>query len=408
LSIVGTAFHPITQSLVTNLPDSSVVVHGHRVSDKKLWLRLRYGNRRESRSAITVFDPAADTWDVFPCPGTTVDTLARAQPAFLDGEPDSGLCFEPFGGALYVSQWTEPLRKFDLKTRLWESLPVPVEKPTQLFTVNKRLYGANNEAIFEILDGGHSTRLLASSRRRPVSSRLDSYYSLGEVTLFHGPANCLRASVADKVFDWNGKDWNEIAAFRNVAPPIIFEDAAVFRSQDPSRGIWLLPHTQNQARLYWRDPLAARDPSPGRKRFPPPKSEPANDSPAPIWNTSLPISGTAVVGAIHTNVFMVSPHFVGSNFSADLTWLGRGEPLNLRLILGNCDRCYFNGASRPFELATYSQLRPWLEITGDALILGHGRWNGVWMIPKVGLAAALASEQKRLTISGSGAVDSKE
>jgi hypothetical protein len=48
------------------------------------------------------------------------------------------------------------------------------------------------------------------------------------------------------------------------------------------------------------------------------------------------------------------------------------------------------GANRSFELATASRLQPWLEVTRDALILGSGRWNGVWTIPRGGLAAALS------------------
>jgi hypothetical protein len=403
-SIVGTAFHRISDSLVLNTSDSAVV-HGHRVADNKLWLELRYGNRSEWHTAIAVFDPAKDAWDVIRCPGMTDNIAVFGKPVFLDGEPESSLCFQPFDGALYVSQWTEPLRKFDLKTRRWEILPVPVEQPTQLFTVNARLYGANNEAIFEILDGGHSTRLLASARRRPVSSRLDSFYSLGEVILFPGPANCLRAFVADKVFDWDGKDWNQITTIRNVAPPVIFADAAVFRSHDPSHSLWLLPHTQNQARLCWRDPRAAPDPSPARKRSP--ASDRSNESPTPIsatplWKTPLQLPGGAAVGALHTNLCIVTPHGTGSNILAELTWFGRGEPLTLHLRLGESDRNSFKDASRPFDLDTYSYRRPWLAFSAGVLILGHGRWNGVWTIPQAGLTAALASEQKRLAHSEAG------
>jgi hypothetical protein len=122
----------------------------------------------------------------------------------------------------------------------------------------------------------------------------------------------------------------------------------------------------------------------------------------------LALSGTAVAGALHTNLCIVSSHPIGTNFLADMTWLGDGGPLTLHLKLGESDRCYFNGASRPFELASSSQLRPWLEFTGNALILGNGRWNGVWTIPQAGLATALASEQKRLSKSRSGLIDSKE
>lgn len=407
-SIPGTTFHPITQSLVQNAPESSVIVRGHRVSDNKLWLELRYGNRREWHSAIAVFDPGADAWEVFRCPGKTDNTVARGQPVFLGGEPESSLCFQPFGGALYISQWTEPLRKFDLKTRRWEILPIPVEKPTQLFSINARLYGANDEAIFEILEGGHSTRLLASSRRRPVSSRLDSFHSLGEVILFPGTANSVRAFVGGKVFAWDGQDWNQTAAFHNASPPSIFEDAALFRCQDPSASLWLLPHTQNQARLCWRDQRPAPDSSSGRTRLSSLTSERSNDSPTPLWKTPLQLSGNTAVGALHSNLCIVSPHVIRSNFVADLTWLGRGEALTLHLRLGESDRCFFNDASRPFELAAYSYTHPWVEFTGNALILGHGRWNGVWTIPQTGVATALALEQKRLPLSESGILDLKK
>src|SRR5262249_25003742 len=155
----------------------------------------------------------------------------------------------------------EEMRRFNLKTRRWEQLKFPGQQLAQLFTLNQRLYAANGESIYEILVGGQSTRVLASCRRRPPASALDSLETLRWATLLPGPDNTLRALVGGKVYAWDGRDWSELFSL-SAAKAEVYDDATLLRSL-PNRGraeVRVLPHREQTAELNWAE---AREQEPG-------------------------------------------------------------------------------------------------------------------------------------------------
>ena len=365
------------------------------MSEDKLWLELRYGNRYTWHSAIAAYHPALDRWDIIPCPGKPENTYGLGQPVFLGGEAESGLYFQPFCGAVYISQWNEPLRKVELKTRHWETLPVPIVKPTQLFAINGHLYGASEETIFEILEAGQSTRLLAGCRRRPIASRLDLLETFSDAMLVPGPANILRAIIADTVFAWDGHNWRDDLAIHGARAHAVFGDATLFRDTRPPR-LWMVPHSQTHAELCWQDQRTSAYAASSVER-PTNSNGMSGDFPRPTWQgpPHLSLAATAV-GTLNSNLYFASTHIQKSNVIAELTCLDRSlsNPLIIRLKLGEDLGSLLSDESHPFQLTTYAHLRPWMDFTSGALLLGHGRWSGVWTIPLPAMDTAFAAEKQ--------------
>src|SRR5258708_26056416 len=86
------------------------------------------------------------------------------------------------------------------KPRQWTRIGIPAESIPRLYSIDGHLYGANEESVVEFTDGGTTTRLLASPRRRPAASSLDALDSLCTPTLFHGPGVQLRISTCAAIY----------------------------------------------------------------------------------------------------------------------------------------------------------------------------------------------------------------
>ena len=82
--------------------------------------------------------------------------------------------------------------------------------------------------IFEILDDGQRTRILASNRRQPPASVLDSE-KLGTPALFEGPGLSAGGETpGDKICDWVCQDWRCSLQPPVSFPPAIFEEGVLF------------------------------------------------------------------------------------------------------------------------------------------------------------------------------------
>lgn len=364
--ITGTAFHPIPHLLLKAAGITNYAVNAHRISDNRLWLNLRYGGYLSDwRNAIAVWDPSLDKWELIPNPTEGGINQSFKLPANTDQGANGGLYFESFDGYLYVSPQNESLRKFDLKARRWNKMESPVIKPTQLFKIHGRLYGANEEAIFEILNEGRATHLLAACRRRPAASRLDSLNSLEGAKLLPGPNKSIRVCVGQNVFLWNGEDWEEPVTIRCAERPYVFEDATLFRS---SAALWLLPHDQRDIQPFTQE-------HEGEAKF--------------------PLKPTTAVGILNSNLFFVSPQFLNSNVSVEVGFvnLASRKTMKIQVKLADDFDHYTGDSSR------LGRLRPWIEFAGETLILGHGRWSGVWTISRSELEALLTVENERINRS---------
>ena len=214
--------------------NSSAKITAHHWQEGKLLLDLQYdieivlhdgkggylNIRKVSGPAIAIFDPATEHWDVTGYPEAAI----QAQNRFYHRSTlRRGQLFNCDGGQV---------KKYDSTGRQWQVLPVSDGGNYELFTVNDGLYAANREMIFEIIDDEKSTRILASNRRNPPVSKLDTE-DLGTPTLFVGLDHSLRVCTKRKIFTWVGNDWREDGDAPPFSfPPGIFADGVLFRQSE--------------------------------------------------------------------------------------------------------------------------------------------------------------------------------
>jgi hypothetical protein len=214
------------QSKDQNSAFGGAIITAHHWVEGKLLLDLKYGEfiykpdaiYQPSYPAIAILDPKMGHWDVIGCAAVDFQAENRLY-------HHSTLC----RGEIFTCNGNQ-IKKYDSTARKWEILKISDGNNYELFTVNDRLYAANGNSVFEIINGGSGTRLLASARRQPPASALDTQ-KLGTPTLFEGPGHSLRISAAIKIFTWTGNDWRaDAAAPSATSPPLIFGDGVLFVS----------------------------------------------------------------------------------------------------------------------------------------------------------------------------------
>ena len=125
-----------------------------------------------------------------------------------------------------------------------------------MFTVHDRLYAVTQNLIVELLDLGARTKILASNRRQPPVSALDTEH-LGTPALFAGPDHSLRAYAASRIFAWNGTDWRMLcSAPQTPAPPVISDEGVLFTANgwNGPAGVWRLSSDSDRLELCLAEP----------------------------------------------------------------------------------------------------------------------------------------------------------
>ncbi len=413
---------PKGTSAVGRPPNIRLWLLGHRVREGRLWLELYCAAGGSYLVAAAVLDPACGRWEIidYPRPSEPPGPLGLAGVEAPDRTPH----FEVFNGALFVSQWQDRIRKYDLRTRRWKSLDVPTERPARLFALNKHLYAANDIWIVELENGGAKTRLLASCRRRPVAPALDSRATLGEVTLFSGPEASLCASVGEDIFRWNGQDWTETLTFPHSGPVEVVAGGVLFRSNYmvlrthpnvprvaflaqaiTNSDLWFLPQSQTRPELCIHEqaelPRAPRAPgvtSSSQPTTPPPWPALPDGSlaraPVTMDNSSFYFLVVRYNVANHASSI---PTPGGSQF-AKLVRLDRDFSQPLVVPIGFDPRlCPLSAAGVDWNLASLtSSPASWIVFVQDFLLIGNRNLTRVWAIPRSELDLAFAAEKSRL------------
>jgi hypothetical protein len=396
----------------------------------RLWLDVRYdwtyvrytetgsGWVTTNCAAVAILDPRAGTWEVIQYPASTatamephvsVPGVSHLAPGFgeLERRGDSGAVLD---GALYVSGWNS-LKKYDLETKQWQTLPVPWQIPTKLFVIRDHLLAANREAIFELKDSGREVKILASVRRRPGLTALDSLDSLEVLAMFPGPGDSVRAIVAKNIYSWDGQDWKKLTSMAQYQRPVVCDGAALFKSslEGEVPGLWLLRDSAGgpefclagASRRISPPAYAMSQPPP-----PPPPSPPTWRSPRELRlvETALTLAGSNIVLFAESaeptrqkqgpsNVSWIIGEVEGRN--ADLLYLQRGRtnaimvPLKFDLSRGD----FFSKISDSHFDDPRRHDLTWLVSTTDFLFLGQNNLRGVWAIPMTELEAAIAREK---------------
>ena len=224
----------LSESEHINSQYSRVDITAHHWFEGKLLLDFHYDmlletfdnkgklidNRQSSGLAIAIFDPQTEHWKVAGCP--EVDLMTQNNFYHRSVLLKDGL-FNCDGGQT---------RQYDFYNQQWRVLKISDGNNYELFAVNGHLYAANRNVIFEIIDGGKSTRIMASTRRQPPMSALDTQ-DLGTPTLFEEPNHSLRVCTVNKIFTWTGNDWHEDGAAPPASfSPEIFPGGALFRLEE--------------------------------------------------------------------------------------------------------------------------------------------------------------------------------
>jgi hypothetical protein len=413
-------------------------VVGHWLYEGRLWLEVRYdwnyvrytetgsGWVTTNCAVAAILDPRAGTWEVIQYPASkatamephvSVPGLSYLAPGFseLEKRGDSGAVLD---GAFYVSRWNS-LKRCDLNSKQWQTLPVPWQIPTKLFVVRDCLLAANREAIFELKDSGREVRILASVRRRPALTALDSLDSLDVLAIFPGPEHSVRAVIAKGIYSWDGQDWKKLTSMARLQRPDVCQGAALFRSSLAGQGpgLWLLPDSEGEPEFCLAEAPRPFSPPAYAMSQPPPPMPPSH----PTWRsprelrlmeTALTLADSNIVLFAestepkkqkqgHSKVLWIIGEVEGRN--ADLLYLQRGRtnavmvPLKFDLSRGD----FFSKISDSHFNDYRRRDLTWLVVTTDFLFLGQNNLLGVWAIPMTELDAAIAREKAREQTSAS-------
>jgi Ca2+-binding EF-hand superfamily protein len=329
-------------------------------------------------SATAIFDPASGLWQFVVHPQD--DKLGKED--IMSGTRDEDVwdgCIELFDNSLFLS-FSGQIHKYDFKTRQWQILDFPGQKQSRLFAIGGHLYAANDETILEITDDGKGTRLLASTRRRPAASALDSIDSYGSPVLFSSSNHLLCADIGSKIYGWDGKDWQQVFTMDDLKILEPIDDGFIFRSFQGN--LWVWEGSQSAPELWLQD---VPKPQPGVRNNG--LNQTNNPSVHPLGKSlpDVPLTG-CVATFFKSNLYFLVDHAIMTNISgrwvatekdgynAKLVCLSRNWPdplviplkFDLELMRHDFD---FNGMS--LSKST------WMHFSGENLYVGQADTMGL-------------------------------
>jgi hypothetical protein len=408
-------------------PDlSRVTVHAHHWQEGRLLLDFHYdividglGNnqhltqlRNQAGDGIALLDPATGHWEVLAAPeaGLTTQNRFYNRTTLL-------------GGEVYTCEAGQ-IQHYDRASQQWQVLPVSDGVNYELFAVAGKLYAASKNQIFEIAADGKSTRLLASNRRQPPASPLDTE-DLGTPLLFAGPNHSLRVSTKNNIYAWTGNDWQTVCAAPPAGLAREFDNAGVLFFADGwklSGGISRLLLTSNRVEYC----LESSD-GPGRMA----------GAAAPTqfeWKLPTPtmILGNLPAALRQNDLYLLVDHAASQDAKAEAQpnstgkrisaqngyeaellcytyYLPAAAPVYLRF--DNAEGCPPVTGHNPATVAMPPALPPgWLEFTPGGLLCGlenPDRWMpgaadkvdshykaGVWVLPLAPIDRAVAAQRQ--------------
>lgn len=386
----------------------------HEFDNKGTWKGTGSG---VPESAIAIFDPSAEKWDIVTDPVDdfqTLDWTNRSREIEYSFHDDI-----LFRDDLFLSE-DDWIKKFDFRNREWHTLPLSKQEVNRLFAVEGHLFAVSGNAISEITDDEKGTRILASTRRRPAVAVLDSLNDLGSPVLFAGPNKFLRACIGNKIYSWDGKDWPEIFDFGFIPQTEVFEEGVLFKQgihffpyeppgvQDKHYNIetlWILQKDQSKPELCLYEKAKKE---PGRNQ-----QGPVEQVPEAVWQ--LPKDESLINSGVtfyRSNLYFFVDHAIVTNvadqyhwtvlekdgYHAQLICLSRDcpdpvvVPLKFDLDRGPAPlKCL---ADKTSNLLSDDPQLTWLFFSGDQLYIGQKRTLGVWTIPISEVDLAVAAQKQ--------------
>ncbi len=399
--------------------DSTAIITAHHWLAGKLLLNFdrllvskkNYGGVQGS--ALATFDPATEQWTVVICPAVT----AESQNNFYHRSV-------LFRGDLFDSDGGQ-IKKYNAQTQRWEVVAVSDGNNYELFVINEHFYAANKNLIFEILDGGKSSQILASTRRQPPVTTLD-LHGLGMPVLFEGPNHSLRVIAGDKIYSWTGNDWREECAAPSVSSaPEIFTDGILYRHAEwsgPPPTLTFFATAATAPELYlWQKSTGLNS----MVNFNPLAAPPV----PPVWQMPAKwfFAGLAA-GICESNLYLLADQpavsrSTNNTYDSTLLCFSRGAPLPQKIFLkfaapeghppmtgvGPTAQTYFSGPTTTWMLATTNlillgteHLRYSPDYGNNQNVRGHQ--TGVWLLPTAQLAPMIAEQKAAQLAQATAAV----
>jgi hypothetical protein len=395
-----TKYLAITKEMLhtEGLQESTVIEH--RMENGRLMLHLIYHDdaRPSYMADAGVYRQAAGFWspergwDFIPLPQQE-DMSAFIQAGY--SRISAPFCIETLGDTLYASG-ENTIRSYNLVRKQWRELPFPGQDHTQLFGANNHLYAANSEAIWEILNGGQSSRILASTRRRPIVTSLDSRDTLASPALFSGKDNALCVALNGEVFSWDGNDWKSLLNIPKSHPAELFENEVLFRTGNYAARAecWRLFRNQNQAELCLRERQ-----SQASGIFPPRGAAATNSGPEPTWKLPPGLSLDRALAAVDgPNLYFFIDRTAKTTGPTGAVAFkeSRGRHAELVCLVSNFRsplivpiKFDVQRGPAPFPAGWAIDMTTWVDCSTDFLFIGEKSIPGVWALPKVELQAEL-------------------
>jgi Ca2+-binding EF-hand superfamily protein len=386
---------------------SGVSITAHHWFEGKLLLDYQYEAELQQPlpvtfSGVAIVDPASGHWDVSVLPEIDADSTSGIVKTLNYFYHRSAL----WHGELFNCDGGQ-IEKYDFQNKKWQIVAVSDGNNYELFVVNDRLYAANRSTIFELIEGGKSSRLLASTRRQPPVSKLDSE-DLGLPTLVEGPSHSLRAIIRTNIYVWDENNWQkesvlDFAGQKYYDDSILleyFDDAILFRWSRP-QALWVLQKNQPKMQLGLYPKTGAGFIRNG-------ESKPSGPPEKPLWEIPAEVSLGSLPAAMHqSDLYLLVDHsqtetvfnnyhnVIGNKFltkdgyHAKLLCISHDLPAPQKFFLK------FDAPNDTPPVA--SDLGSWMLFTSDLLLLGlesprnvmwavTGNYNdvykpGVWLMP---------------------------
>ena len=399
-------FHKVPKEIDDSTPFSGFMSGGRMVDEDRIWFYIRHPRTwNDYVTFLAVWSAKSGRWDVISDPyGEEKEDLL----------PDGARRFHPnatltkWEGDLYIGQW-HSIKRFNPALSKWEKLDLPAPGDIRLFVANNKLYGASEESIFEITEHGRSAVVLASNRRRPAVSSLDSAESFGQPALFPGPDGSLRVAFIRRVSAWDGRDWNPVRTPEFDTFDLMNQDIILRRARHMSPAeLWWLPNDQVKPELVWtepwRDPQGAPAPPFRRGQLDVPlgKARWTSTNDLRLANAAFSKYGSALLFLIPNypdhkvpNTQFVPVEFEGRHANLVVLDPAFKEPLVIPVKFD------IEHGDYPFNASAGTMVnplgtRPWLAVLKNDLVIGRTEMHGIWIMTRIELDAALDRERTRM------------
>jgi hypothetical protein len=376
------------------------------------------GGRNFSGAGIAIFDPVKKSWEMTACPDTDFSSRNNYYHRTVLVRDH-----------LFISDGGK-ISTYNPTSRRWKDLAISDGNNYELFAVNGSLYAANASMVFEVSDDGAAMHILASTRRHPAVSALDSLDwrtpplfdgpntpERGTPTLFAGPNKSLRASAAGEIYTWTNNDWREDFPAPQVSgQPEILPDAVLFRyayySPDSvSSFTYFATETKSPELLLWQRirgyshpemfPRSAKEAAPPESLWKMPQGMFLPHPPSAANRSGLYLLlNHSEVQDINNDHELVQEKVVAKDgYNGELLCFARGASLPQKLLL-NFDApggCPPSAGIDPGGIGLHPFSQPaWMFLADNALFLGlenprsltpfnqtvgYGYNAGIWLIP---------------------------